>query len=90
MEDWGGILLKAYGLDWSEVEGGKSGISEVIAIRNAISHGIHKINRAIVNRVQKSGGIPPWKIGTPVVVKFDTLQEYRARLKSFARCINGD
>jgi hypothetical protein len=90
IEVWGDVIINAYGLSWSYIEGNKRGITEVFTIRNAIAHGESTINQTMINRANEAGGTCAWSIGDPVMINFDFLQEYRARLKSFARIINGD
>jgi hypothetical protein len=67
------------------VTGGKQGLIEVAVARNAISHGIKKINQTMVSRFISSGCISPWQIGESVTLDYQKLDDYRARLKSLMR-----
>lgn len=88
IERWGNDLLVARGLAWTKVIGGQPGITEIMSIRNAIAHGTNKVNSEMINRFNRYGGQPPWKLGESINLNLSILQEYRARLKSFARYIN--
>lgn len=86
IEQWGEFLLSLTQNSWDKVKGGKVGIVEVSVLRNAIAHGSHSYSRECVNRLKGIGFEPLPTEGQQFQITYDLLNEYRSRLKSFARC----
>jgi len=84
IEVWGKRLLDGAGNSWSDVKDGLPGAVEVAAIRNVIAHGDRTYSANAVKRLS-AAGITDRVAGTPVVLDYGTLREYRARLKSLLR-----
>lgn len=81
IEDWGGRLLQSAGASWSQVEGGLAGASEVGVIRNLIVHGEGNVDARSHQRL-KAAGCTRFQPGSPLIIDYEAIGTYRARLKS--------
>jgi len=88
IEAWGTKILTELQRTWTDVAKGKAGLVEVSTVRNALAHGENLVTINMVNRVTAAGGILPWSCGGEIKLTPDLLNEYRARLRSFARVIS--
>ena len=84
IEQWGLRLLQRNGADWSAIRGGCSSLVEVAVARNAVVHGL-PVEQRMINRIEGSGGVSPWRIGDRVVLSPAQVEEYRARLRGLLR-----
>ena len=88
IEGWGTRLLALVKRSWADVNlGGLAGIIEVVVVRNALAHGQPAVSQSMLNRVHNAGGTLPWALNDPVVISFDIVNDYRERLRSFARVL---
>ncbi len=81
IEDWGGRLLKSAGQDWIHVEGGRPGAVEVGVVRNLIVHGVDRVDAKSHQRLVVAG-CDRFEAGAPIVLDYETVGVYRARLRS--------
>jgi len=81
IEDWGARLLEAAAKTWSDVEGGLAGIAEVGVMRNLVSHGANEVDAKSHARLAKAGSTSH-ALGSEVVLDYDRVTLYRARLRS--------
>ncbi len=84
IEDWGGRLLKAAGSEWEKVMDGEVGAVEVAVVRDAFAHGAREVDARAAARLAKLG-LKSRPSGSRVSLDYETLQEYRARLRSLLR-----
>lgn len=85
IEDWSKLLLAQANSDWSKVSGGKAGLVEVAVVRNIIAHGGRQYTASNVNRLRDAGVSPVPGVGEIVKLDYETLLDYRSRLKSLLR-----
>lgn len=85
IEAWGKKLLAAAGHDWAKVLGGLAGMVEVSVVRNAYAHGIRTANQKMINRFTAHGLSCPWSPGDEISLTYDSVEQYRARIKSLLR-----
>lgn len=85
IEDWGQRLLDRIGRSWTDVLDGKAGLVEVAVIRNALAHGIERMDQSGINRMTAAGSTSGWSLGDSVEVSSDRLRLYRDRLRSLLR-----
>lgn len=85
IERWGDAVLTRAGGSWDQVEGGRSGASEVAVVRNLIAHGERTYTQLALDRVIAAGKAPTWRVGDPLRVGYEDVLSYRARLKSLLR-----
>jgi hypothetical protein len=85
IERWGEAALVRAGRSWGQVEGGRSGASEVAVVRNLIAHGETSYTQQALERVIAAGKAPTWAVGDPLRVGYEDVLSYRARLKSLLR-----
>lgn len=85
IEAWGKKLLAATGHDWPKVLGGLAGMVEVSVTRNAYAHGLRTVNQKMVNRFTAHGLSCPWSLGDEISLTYDSVEQYRARIKSLLR-----
>jgi hypothetical protein len=88
VEAWGHKLLQRTGHGWSDALDGLAGAVEVAAIRNALAHGVKTVNESLINRFVAQGLTCPWSIGSKIVLDYQTVEQYRSRLKSIMRFAN--
>jgi hypothetical protein len=81
IEDWGSRLLAAAGRDWSLVDGGLAGATEVGVVRNLIVHGADQVDSKSHTRLVRAG-CTNVNLGSPVVLDYEIVSTYRARLRS--------
>lgn len=85
IEDWAQRLLHRIGRSWSDVLDGKAGLVEVAVVRNALAHGLARMDQRGMNRMGSAGSTFGWAAGDPVELSADTLRLYRDRLRSLLR-----
>ena len=85
IEDWAQRLLNRIGRTWGDVLDGKAGLVEVAVIRNALAHGVQRMDQRGINRMEAVGSTFGWSVGEPVEISFDQLRLYRDRLRSLLR-----
>ena len=88
IEAWADTALKNVMQKWDDVYGGKAGLVEVSLIRNAVTHGVHRMTKDILDAAEKRNTRLPFAIGDDLVVSFELLNEYRGRLRSFCRIVS--
>ena len=88
IEDWGEKILSLVNRSWDDVVPGKAKIVEVIVVRNALAHGTPEVTKRMLNRLAGVGGTLPWKEGTKIKLSYDSVKDYRDRLRSFARVLS--
>lgn len=81
IEDWGGRLLKSAGGDWGLVDGGLAGAVEIGVIRNLVVHGADTVDPKSHQRLVQAG-CDRFEVGSLLVLDYDTVGVYRARLRS--------
>ena len=81
IEDWGARLLKSVNADWTQVEGGLAGAVEVGVVRNLIVHGADHVDPKSHQRLA-TAGCDHFKAGSPLLLDYETVGVYRARLRS--------
>lgn len=84
IEGWGSKILNERGSDWSDVAGGKAGAVEIHVVRNVYAHGGRTVDADAIGRLAKVGHTA-WSPGHTVSLDFETLEHYRARLRSLLR-----
>ncbi|MDP2232727.1 MAG: hypothetical protein Q8K89_03755, partial [Actinomycetota bacterium] len=80
IEDWAEQLLAAAGAGWRS-EGERVGIVEVGVVRNLIAHGEREYSKRAVAKLAAAGMSPSPSEGDRVVLNYETLKQYRSRLK---------
>jgi hypothetical protein len=85
IEDWSHRLLQRIGRSWGDVLDGKAGLVEVAVVRNALAHGLDRMDQRGINRMAAAGSTFGWTVGEPVVISFGQLRLYRDRLRSLLR-----
>jgi len=85
IESWGKRLLETTGHEWGDVLDGLAGILEVSMVRNANAHGLRKVSQSMANRFASSGLPCPWSVGDDIQLTYESVDKYRARMKSLMR-----
>ncbi len=86
IEDWAEQLLDAAGVGWRS-EDERVGVIEVGVVRNLIAHGEREYSKRAVAKLAVAGMSPSPSEGDRVVLNYETLKQYRSRLKGLLnRC----
>lgn len=81
IEDWAEQLMSAAGVTWrSDAE--RVGIVEVGVVRNLVAHGERQYSKRAVAKLKAAGMSPAPSEGDRVVLDYETLKQYRSRLKT--------
>ncbi|MDP2400495.1 MAG: hypothetical protein Q8M66_00810, partial [Actinomycetota bacterium] len=81
IEDWAEQLLSAAGVGWRN-DDERVGIVELGVVRNLIAHGEREYSKRAVAKLKAAGMSPAPSQGDRVVLDYETLKQYRSRLKS--------
>lgn len=87
IDAWGSDLLRRLGQGWDNVFGGQAGLVEVSLVRNALAHGRHQATEKLIESARARGAELPYEVGDEIVLDFQSLHNYRGRIRSYCRIV---
>lgn len=87
IEIWATDLIEQTGQSWDRVYQGKVGLVEVSVIRNALMHGYTNASKHLIKKAKNRNSTIPFDEGDTLNLNFETLHEYRGRIRSLCRIL---